>query len=60
MCFWQCSEEFLPEELKERLKLDVVPRFLVYQGGEIRKEIHGAKLVDLIEAIKEFIPDLEE
>ena len=58
--FWQCSEEFLPEELREKLKLDVVPRFLVFQGGEQRKEISGARLDGLELAIKEFIPDLEE
>ena len=60
ICFWQCQEEFLGEELKEKLKLDVVPRFLVYQGGELKKEIVGAKLVDLTDAINEFIPEMDD
>ena len=58
--FLQVCEDFLPDELKEKLKLDVVPRFLVYQGGELKKEIQGAKLVDLTDAINEFVPELEE
>ena len=56
LSFWTCAESFLPDELKEQLKLEVSPRFLIYQGGQLKKEIKGARYVDLQNAVSEFIP----
>ena len=56
MSFWQCTESNIPEELREQLKLNVSPRFLIYYKGELKKQIEGAKYVDLQDAIDEFIP----
>ena len=56
LSFWQCDEIHLPENLRNNLKLDITPRFLIYHKGELKKEIKGAKFVDLNEAVKEYIP----
>ena len=58
--FCQISDIHLPDDLKERLKLDVVPRFLVYLGGTCVREIKGAKFVDLQNAIEENLPEMDE
>ena len=47
----------IPAELKEKLKLSVVPRFLIYQGGKVRTEINGVRYNDIEDAIGEFIPE---
>ena len=57
LSFWQCNEEFLPEKLKEDLKLSVVPRFLIYSGGKLKAEINGVRYNDIENAIGEHIPE---
>ena len=37
--------------------MSIVPRFLVVAQGEVKKEIFGAKYVDIVDAINTFIPD---
>ena len=37
--------------------MTIVPRFLVVAHGEVKKEIFGAKYVDIVEAITSFIPE---
>ena len=54
--FWTCTESNIPEEMKETLKLDIQPRFLIFHCGELKKTVSGAKFVDLQNAINEFIP----
>ena len=58
--FWHANEKVLPQELKEQLKLDVSPRFLIYHKGELKQEIKGARYVDLENAIDEYIPRHDE
>ena len=57
LSFWQCVEENLTEELREKLKLDVMPKFIIFAGGKLVSEIHGAKYNDLMEAIDTNIPE---
>ena len=45
--FWHASENVIPDEMKEELKLTNVPRFLIYNKGELRAEIKGARFVEL-------------
>ena len=45
--FWQCAEDKLPDLMKEKLHLTCVPRFLIYEGGNLKQEIQGARYVDL-------------
>ena len=54
--FWHASETVIPEETKEELKLNNVPRFLIYYKGELKSEIKGAKYVELEKSIKESLP----
>ena len=35
LSFWHLTEENMPEDLKEKLKLDVKPRFLIYANGKM-------------------------
>ena len=37
--------------------MTIVPRFLVIAHGEVKKEIHGAKYVDIVESINQYIPE---
>ena len=56
LSFWTCPESLLPEELKEKFKLDIQPRFVIYHAGQVKREIKGARYVDLQNAINELIP----
>ena len=57
LSFWHCKEENLPEDLKEKYKLDVVPRFIIFANGKQVCEIKGAKYNDLMEGIDSNIPE---
>ena len=57
LAFWQASEETIPEEYKSRVKLSVIPSFMIWAGGEIKKVVEGAKYVDLNQAVLENIPE---
>ena len=50
----------MSEEFKEKMKLDVVPTFLVIAKGTIAAQIRGVKYVELVEALNKFIPELGE
>ncbi len=58
--FWHCSDLNIPEEVRDELKLDITPRFLIYYKGELKAEIKGAKFVELQEAINDHVPKLDE
>ena len=57
LSFWQCPEENLPEDLKEKLKLTVTPRYLIYANGKKACEIDGAKYNELVDGINANIPE---
>ena len=60
MEFWQCVEENIPDRLREKMDLTLVPRFLIYQGGEQRAEIQGVRYNQVLEAFEKYIPELNE
>ena len=60
VAFWQCNEHNLPAEMRDKMNLSVVPRFLVYAGGSLCKEIQGAKFVDIEAAINDNLPELDD
>ena len=37
--------------------MTIVPRFLVVAHGEVKKEIFGAKYVDIVDSINTYIPE---
>ena len=57
LSFWQASEEIIPDELKEKLQLSVVPTFLIYSNGELKCHIKGARYTDIVKGIDDFIPE---
>ena len=57
LSFYQCSEEFVPEELLAELKLSIKPCFLIYHQGKQLEVIKGAKYVDLTNAIDKYVPE---
>ena len=58
--FWQCAESILPQEWRDKLKLDVRPRFLIFLNGELLSEIKGAKLTEIEKCIKNNLPELDD
>ena len=48
IAFWQCSSEFVPEEIKAKIgEVTLIPKFVVMKGGEIKKVIEGARYTEL-------------
>ena len=60
VAFWQVQEDCIPDEILAKLNLNLLPKFLIYQGGVIKKEINGARLVDIQETMMDLLPDPEE
>ena len=60
VAFWQAQEDVIPEEMLAKLQLTLIPRFLIIQGGQIKKEINGARLVDIQECMMDLLPDATE
>ena len=58
--FFQFPEANMSEEFKEKMALDVIPKFLVVANGTIAAEIKGVKYVELVDALNKFIPELAE
>ena len=58
--FWQCAESALPEAMKEKLKIDVRPRFLIYFEGQLKGDIKGAKLTEIEKCIDMHLPGLDD
>ena len=58
--FWTCTEDHIPEELKEEIKLDIQPKFLVFHCGQLKKVVHGAKFNEIQDAIEQFLPELPD
>ena len=57
LSFWQCPEESLPEDLKSKMALSVIPRYLIFANGKQACEIKGAKYNDLVDGINANIPE---
>ena len=55
--FWQYPESNMSEEMKERMALSIIPRFIVVQNGAQVAEIKGAQYVELVSAIDKYIPE---
>ena len=55
--FFQYPESNMSDELKEKLNLSIIPRYLVVANGAIQEEIKGAMYVDLVSAIDKYIPE---
>ena len=43
--------------VKEKIKLSVVPTFLIFANGELKCHIEGAKYTDVVKGIDDFIPE---
>ena len=60
MAFYQCSEENLPEALRNKLKLTLIPRFLIYQNGDLKQEIDVVIYNEFVDAFEKHLPELDE
>ena len=60
VAFWQCQEEHLPDDLQAKLALSLIPKFIIVKGGDIKKEITGARLVEIQETMMDLLPEIEE
>ena len=58
--FFQFPECNMSDEFKEKMNLDIIPRYILIAGGHIAAEIKGAKYVELVDALNKFIPELNE
>ena len=57
LSFWQCPEECLPDDLKAKMALNVIPRYLIYANGKQVCDIKGAKYNELQAGIDQNIPE---
>ena len=57
LSFWQCPEECLPDDLKAKMALNVIPRYLIFANGKQVCDIKGAKYNELQAGIDQNIPE---
>ena len=55
--FFQYPESNMSEEMKEKMALSIIPRFIVIASGAQAADIKGAHYVDLVSAIDKNIPE---
>ena len=55
--FFQYPESNMSDEMKERMNLSIIPRFIVLANGAQVSEISGAHYVELVSAIDKNIPE---
>ena len=63
ICFYKVEEKIIPEDIKVNLKhgpLTCKPRFLMFEGGELKQEIDGPDFAVMEAACNKFIPQLDD
>ena len=56
--FYQFPESAMNDEMKEKMNMNIIPKYIVLAEGKIAAEIHGVHYVEIVDALNKFIPEM--